>query len=507
MSLLSTILLILLIIPAASYGWGMRGTTIGGEKGAMLPGALIGAIVALTSDILIVQEYFYVFAALGAIAMYFGGCMTYGETLGLSMNAKPAENMKKGLQGVFLKGFLWFGVFGAIFTTGIYAVTKIYNTFDLIILCILTPALALVCLKIFNKPHDVSQHKFPKRYFSKKRQEYWGAMVGILASLLVFAIIRYNAYTIVFTIICALFGGFGWVVSQLLQIYIIHYGKKSRYKICRLFSSANGADSWKAMECALGAIGGIGVALAHIVTYNHFKDIVFTLEETGGVFPNNSVVSLVLFILWGILFVLDNIHYFVKKPVTKDMLLSQLKNGEISKREYGIRVINAVDTIPKFYDIYEKALEPVEFIIYAAIPFALICLGCIKIASTMALLILFWVLAQEIAFEGKLSKKLSVILQIIFYLFALGLFIYQLICSFRISLTPVFVVYTIVYEVLTLFYVIGRIAMDKWITDDVSTKENVARCFKAVIKNKGLITTHLYFIACISVLLSYCFSL
>ena len=77
--------MVIAIIPAASYAWGMRGTTIGGEKGAMLPGALIGTVLALFSGIFIVQEHFYIFAALGAVAMYFGGSMTYGETLAFSI--------------------------------------------------------------------------------------------------------------------------------------------------------------------------------------------------------------------------------------------------------------------------------------------------------------------------------------------------------------------------------------------------------------------------------------
>ena len=72
MDAITATLLILTIIPAASYGWGMRGTTIGGEKGAMLPGAIIGGLLALFSDVLIVKEHFYIFSALGAVAMYFG---------------------------------------------------------------------------------------------------------------------------------------------------------------------------------------------------------------------------------------------------------------------------------------------------------------------------------------------------------------------------------------------------------------------------------------------------
>ena len=103
MDIITAILLISALVAGVSYAWGMRGTTIGGEKGAMLPGAMIGLLIAFFSKILIAQEHFYIFAALGAVSMYLGGSMTYGETLGLSMNQKPAENMKKGLIALFIK--------------------------------------------------------------------------------------------------------------------------------------------------------------------------------------------------------------------------------------------------------------------------------------------------------------------------------------------------------------------------------------------------------------------
>ena len=41
MSVLNMIMFITFSVIAVSWGWGMRGTAIGGEKGAMLPGALL----------------------------------------------------------------------------------------------------------------------------------------------------------------------------------------------------------------------------------------------------------------------------------------------------------------------------------------------------------------------------------------------------------------------------------------------------------------------------------
>lgn len=499
MDIISALSLIAVIIPAVSYGWGMRGTTIGGEKGAMLPGALIGAIIALTSGILIVQEYFYVFAALGAIGMYFGGCMTYGETLGLSMNAKPAENMKKGLTALFIKGFLWFGTFGAILTTGINAISGVYSVLELIVIFIMTPALSLVCYHYINHPLDIDQHIFPKIYFSKTRKEYWGAMVGLMGALLIINIIKLNGYVVIFSLICGVSGGIGWVIAQLLQIGIKHYSTKSKYVFIRKISTQNKIDSWKAMECTLGSIGALGVAIAHIVTYNSFKNTVFSLEINGGVLPKNNILSLILFIIWLVLLVADMAHYFVKRPVTKSELLRQLRQRKITKEEYGIRAVNAVEAVPKFYDYYEKSTEAVEFILYAAIPFVLICLGCIKVASVMSLFIIFWVLAQEIAFEKKFSAKVSIVLQIIFCIIGLIIFIYQVIVGFEIDKTFVLLLYTAVYEVLTLGYllpdVISKTKNKANIMADSGNK--LVGYFKCFFSNKGLIITHVYFTFCV----------
>ena len=88
-------LFLALAMIGVSYGWGMRGTIIGGEKGAMLPGAIMGMVIALFSTSEVLRENFFVLSAVGAMGMYLGGCMTYGETLGLSMNTNPPENYKR----------------------------------------------------------------------------------------------------------------------------------------------------------------------------------------------------------------------------------------------------------------------------------------------------------------------------------------------------------------------------------------------------------------------------
>ena len=88
---------------AASYAWGMRGTLIGGEKGAMLPGAFIGVIIAWFSGGAI-RDYFWIPAAAGLMGMTFGGTEPYGETIGMVLHRnRPDHNPVKGYTGLAFK--------------------------------------------------------------------------------------------------------------------------------------------------------------------------------------------------------------------------------------------------------------------------------------------------------------------------------------------------------------------------------------------------------------------
>ncbi len=452
-------LLLVCIIPAASYGWGMRGTTIGGEKGAMLPGALIGALLAHFSGILIVQEHIYVFAALGAIGMYFGGCMTYGETLSFSMSAYPAVNLKKGLIALLIKGTLWFGVFGAVFSTGVNAICGVYDIWQIILLIILTPALSLLCLNKINRPHNAEQAIFPKFYFSKTRKECWGALVGMIAAFVIINLTYLNFYSILFTIICGIFGGIGWVIGQCVYIFIKHRAQKSKLKITRFFSEQKGVDGWKAMECTFGAIGGLGSAIAFAFTYNDFKETVFYLELQGGIKPLNETLSFVLLIVWLVFIAEDMAHYFIKKASLKPVL------------------------------------EAIEFVLYAAFPFIIICFGCDNTSKVMSLFMLFWVLAQEVAFEKKYKKVFSISIKVILTIVG----IVFLVASFtinKIQLPILIITYTIVYELLTLLWLIPEIINTENNSEsiDLNRKSKIKQGLISVLKNKGFIITHLYFI-------------
>ena len=501
MDTLSAVLLIFSVIFAASYGWGMRGTTIGGEKGAMLPGAIIGLLIAVFSNILIVREHFYIFSALGAVSMYFGGSMTYGETLGLSMNSKPAENMKKGLLGVFIKGFLWFGSYGAIFATGINAVCYKYSVLEMAIVTPLAIGVAIGFYFLFNKPLK-KENKQPKIYFSKTRQECWGALLGVYLVLLVFGIIKLNILTIVFSVCCAIFGGIGWLLGQLLQIYSIHYAKEDSL-FGKIFARNNNVDSWKIMECVLGAFGGLGVAVSFIATYPVFKSTVFKLEQNGGLLPINRTVSQVLFVVWLALICCDMVHYFIKKPTLKAELKAKLDNGEISQGQYSAMLIKAFDEMPKAYTVYSKITDHIEPILYGVFPFVMVSLGGRNSALATSAFILTLVLSQEIALEKKISKAFNLFFLILFGVINAAILVLQLGFGIVFNDVATIILYTVIYEVLTLIWLFPQEIEKNSNEDDIELNffKNIFKKIKLFFKSKAVIKVHVYFIVCIAITL------
>ena len=118
MSTLSILLAVLFAGFAVSYGWGIRGFIIGGEKGALLPGALMGIAVSFFAMGEQGRELWMFFAAAGALTMFYGGTETYAQTMSFLLSRDkegPYYNrLKKGVTGIFLKGALWFAIPGFV---------------------------------------------------------------------------------------------------------------------------------------------------------------------------------------------------------------------------------------------------------------------------------------------------------------------------------------------------------------------------------------------------------
>lgn len=249
---------------AASYGWGMRGSLIGGEKGAMLPGALIGLVLG----------WFYGYgsvsvAAAGLMGMTFGGTETYGETIGFVLHrGKEDYNPVRGYIGLAFKGALWFSVCGAFL--GISLSYGVYHYSEIFDFCLLIPVMQIVGQLIFNRPYKPEKNKFPKIYFSKTRREEWGGNLLMLVALVVFAAYHGDYFTIILIASGFVFGAIGWLVGMRAFVATVFPLKNGKYFFGKAYHKGI-IDGWKIMEFILGAFGGFGLSLAYCLGYSYIE--------------------------------------------------------------------------------------------------------------------------------------------------------------------------------------------------------------------------------------------
>lgn len=256
---------VLTVSIAVSYGWGMRGTLLGGLRGAVLPGALLGMFLAVFSGNKIIAENFFIFAAAGASAMAFGGSETYGQTLGFIVHRNGDDyDPKKGYIAVFLKGALWQGIAGVILGIAFSAVGgKYYNGFDIIAVTALIPFVSFIGEQIFNKPYNKEEKRFPRIYFSLDRREEWGGNLLVLLMFLVFTFVRKDFYAFFFGIVGIIGGGAGFSLGMLLFDFISNPRKNGRFFAGKYNDYFSG---WKAMEFTFGAVAGLAFAIYFIAT-------------------------------------------------------------------------------------------------------------------------------------------------------------------------------------------------------------------------------------------------
>ena len=129
MSAFTVVIAFAVTLTAVSYAWGMRGDLIGGEEGAMLPGAVLGLCLAVFSGSEIIKENFFVFAAVGAAAMFMGGTEPYAQTMAkLYWGEKYIDrrDVKKHNLGLGIKGAAWFGIAGGFIGMSYTAATGCY---------------------------------------------------------------------------------------------------------------------------------------------------------------------------------------------------------------------------------------------------------------------------------------------------------------------------------------------------------------------------------------------
>lgn len=456
MDILNIFFFIVFSLIAVSYGWGMRGTIIGGEKGAMLPGALMGFLMAVFSESEVLASSPWILAGVGALGMYCGGNMTYGETLHLSMHEKNSPHLKKGLIALFVKGGIWFGLFGGFVSLFISALAGFYELWQILVFFGALPIFALAFFFIFNKPLNPDENKFPKIYFSIKRQESWGGLFGILIEIVIFSIVFKDWSALAMTGGAFLSGAVGWVIAQFMQIKARHHGKNGK-RLFEKLNQKNAVEAWKLMECVLGAIGGLGTAATFLLSKPLFAEK-FTLIDANGFHSFISEkVTYLLFILYGVILLVDSLQYFLYPTKNKKYNKKLLKMKLITKDAYE----NAIDINPedsKVYVLYKKFCEKSEFAIYCIIPLLFCMIGSHMVAAAVAFPVVMLVLCQEVAEKCFKMGKGNYFWKIMYFLPAVAVFILIATSKKAMETSITMLMYTLFYEMV--FFILKLLEND-----------------------------------------------
>lgn len=219
---------------AMSLGWGLRGSIGGGSLGAMIPGAMIGLVLCLLLDR---HSDSGLIAAFGAIGVGFGGQETYGQTVGLSLQA---ETFWWAILGLVIKGAAW-GLLGGAFI-GIALDRRRLATAQL---------LAGFAIMVFGTWLGWRYLNSPKLiYFSNRfdmpREELWAGLW--LGGLLLLAWLRARVPSL-FALYGTIGGGIGFGVGASLQ------------PLGRAVWAGMPLGWWKAMELTFGGLLGLALVL------------------------------------------------------------------------------------------------------------------------------------------------------------------------------------------------------------------------------------------------------
>lgn len=357
MTLFSAAFLIFVCCVAASYGWGMRGAVIGGEKGALLPGALIGMSIALFSGIDVLRDNWQLYAAAGALSMGYGGFEPYAQTADFMLHdSAPYASMKKCFVGLFIKGANWFGVAAGIFSLSLGALSgKYYSTADIVILFALIPFIQLLGIKLFNKPFDRDKGIYPKIYFSRGSREEWGGNLLTMLAVALLAAIRNDFVTLIFVLTGIVSGGLGWFFS--MWLCYITAKKRNRF-----------IDNWKIMEFSYGAIGGLAFSVCFVLNYGKIAAAysgVTTVIADG--IKGSDFLAWIAFAL----VIAAAVQYLLEKKASEKT---------------------------------QRVLELTERAIYYSLLLCLCVLGNMKAARLTVFPVILWVLYEENAFDGRITS-------------------------------------------------------------------------------------------------------
>lgn len=308
---------LLLCVLTGSYTWGMRGTLLGGERGAMLPGAAVALVLLFSSGSVPMASTFPMAAVIGAAGMFFGGSQTYGETIGLTDSSDKSTRVRGNI-GLAIKGAGWFGVYGGMIGFGLGAMAGHYTMWETTLFVVLLPVVRGLGILLLNTPMKPKVQKHPRFYFSEKRSEVWGGMLFIVLYIFVFCGCKGEWFALLMCLFGLVFGAVGFIFGNFIRSY------------ADLHLSDAWISGWKAMECTFGAIGAAGIGLAWCLFYGPFVSR-YTYEITahsGAWTPLPSKTYTLLAFIWLLLVGLFIARYWFAQPNSK-------KAGRISRILYG----------------------------------------------------------------------------------------------------------------------------------------------------------------------------
>jgi hypothetical protein len=229
-----------------SLGWGLRGYIGGGPLGAMIPGAMLAMVLCL-----FLRRDGYdagVIAAFGAVGIGFGGEMTYGQTIGLTLQS---DTRWWGLLGLFVKGAVWGFLGGAVLGLGF--VREQYHRRDLTVGFVLLIAGVFAGWKLVNEPKLI----YFSNPFDRPRPEIWaGLLIGGVLLLGWFSLRGHLRVPLAFALAGLTGGGAGFFLGGCLQAWgrthwpspLIDWWKGMEFTFGLLLGTALGWCAWRMRE-------------------------------------------------------------------------------------------------------------------------------------------------------------------------------------------------------------------------------------------------------------------
>jgi hypothetical protein len=326
---------------AMSVGWGFRGD-YGHEAGAMVPGALLGLAICLTSGRRDWWERGSIMAMCGGIGWAFGGQMSYGRVVGYTASSSLPD-VAYGYASLFVIGGLWAGIGAGILALSITQSRSFLERFagPLVTLWLVWLAMDLSGLTDRLSEawylHDTDwvaassalivagayALSVPRGrpacifiivlaagwwlgylmltvvlglHMTPPRSDNWSGCVGLFVALVLYLARRRDRAALMMALVGLFVGGVGFAVGDFVQML----GRAQWGPIGRL-TVLQGLDYWKWMEQLFGLIMGLGVSCAFLRAMR--RRLASPQEDqTGGYLNTVALLFLLVVMMWANLF-------------------------------------------------------------------------------------------------------------------------------------------------------------------------------------------------------------